>query len=104
MPWKHWSIDHSMHLTHNFDVVPDGKRELLYIGGKEGIKILAFEKGKWSPASTGSWFEQGESFGEVRVANTSKKTLAGIQPMHGNQLVVYPEMDKKGRETYSLLA
>jgi hypothetical protein len=102
MPWKHWSIDHSMHLTHNFDVVPDGKRELLYIGGKEGIKVLAFEKGKWSPASTGSWFEQGESFGELRVANTSKKTLAGIQPMHGNQLVVYPEMDKKGRNVLTI--
>jgi hypothetical protein len=96
-PWKHGSIDHSMHLTHNFDVVPQGNRELLYIGGKEGIKILAFENGEWSPASSDGLFEPGEPFGELRVSNTSKKTLAGIQPMHGNQLVVYPDMGKKGR-------
>ena len=102
-PWKHWSIDQSMHLTHNFDVVPQGNRELLYIGGKEGIKILVFENGKWSPASTDGWFEQGESFGELRVANTSKKALAGIQPMHGNQLVVYPDMDKKGRNVLTIV-
>ena len=96
MPWKHWSIDHSMHLTHNFDVVPDGKRELLYIGGKEGIKVLAFEKGKWSPISTGEWFVQGESFGEVRVG-TAGNVVAGIQPMHGNQLTVYSKNNKVPR-------
>ena len=94
MPWKHWSIDHSMHLTHNFDVVPDGKRELLYIGGKEGIKVLAFEKGKWSPISTGEWFVQGESFGEVRVGRPSENFVVGIQPMHGNQLTVYSGKNK----------
>jgi hypothetical protein len=95
--WKHTAIDQSMHLTHNLDVVENGKSELIYVGGKEGIKVLAFENGKWSPASNGGWFVQGEPFGELRVANTSKKALAGIQPMHGNQLVVYPEMEKKGR-------
>ena len=96
MSWKHWSIDHSMHLTHNFDVVPDGKRELLYIGGKEGIKVLAFEKGKWSPISTGEWFVQGESFGEVRFG-TAGNVVAGIQPMHGNQLTVYSKNSKAPR-------
>jgi hypothetical protein len=95
--WKHTAIDQSMHLTHNLDVVENGKSELIYVGGKEGIKVLAFENGKWSPASNGGWFVQGEPFGELRVANTSKKALAGIQPMHGNQLVAYPEMEKKGR-------
>ena len=95
--WKHSAIDQSMHLTHNLDVVEQGKSELIYVGGKEGIKVLAYQNGKWSPASTAAWFEQGEPFGELRVANTSKKALVGIQPMHGNQLVVYPEMDKKGR-------
>ncbi|HZB13018.1 MAG TPA: VCBS repeat-containing protein [Chryseolinea sp.] len=89
MPWKHWSIDHSMHLTHNFDVVPNGKRELLYIGGKEGIKIMSFEKGKWSPIGNGEWFVQKESFGEVRVAAGNQNFVVGIQPMHGNELTVY---------------
>ncbi len=95
--WKHAAIDQSMHLTHNLDVVENGKSELIYVGGKEGIKVLAFENGKWSPASNGAWLVQGEPFGELRVATTSKKALVGIQPMHGNQLVVYPEMEKKGR-------
>ena len=96
MPWKHWSIDHSMHLTHNFDVVPDGKRELLYVGGKEGIKVLAYEKGKWSPISTGEWLVQGESFGEVRFGPAGN-VVAGIQPMHGNQLTVYSKNNKVPR-------
>jgi len=95
--WKHSVVDQSMHLTHNLDVIENGNSELIYLGGKEGIKVLAFTNGKWSPSSKGEWFVQGESFGELRVANTSKKALVGIQPMHGNQLVVYPEMDKKGR-------
>lgn len=100
--WKHTVIDRSMHLTHNLDVVENGKSELIYVGGKEGIKILSFEEGKWSPASMGAWFEQGEPFGELRVANTSKKAIAGIQPMHGNQLVVYPDMDKTGRNVLTI--
>ena len=83
--WKHSVIDHSMHLTHNFDVVENANRELLYIGGKEGIKILAFENGMWTNRE---WYVQGESFGEVRV-NSSATHVAGIQPMHGNQLAVY---------------
>src|SRR5688572_9361580 len=49
--WKHTAIDESMHLTHNLDIVPKGKSELIYVGGKEGIKILSFEKGKWSSSS-----------------------------------------------------
>ncbi len=87
--WKHRTIDQSMHLTHNLDVVENGKSELIYIGGKEGIKVLAFEKGKWSASATGEWFVQGQSFGEVRIAASSKNFVAGIQPMHGNQLAVY---------------
>lgn len=101
-PWKHSVIDQSMHLTHNLDVVASSKSELIYVGGKEGIKILAFENGKWSAASASSWFEQGEPFGELRVSVTSKKGLVGIQPMHGNQLVLYPEMDKKGRTVLTI--
>ena len=103
MPWKHSSIDHSMHLTHNFDVVPDGKRELLYIGGKEGIKVLAFEKGKWSPISTGNGLSRAKVLEKFRVGQPSENFVVGIQPMHGNQLTVYSGKNKIGRETYSLL-
>jgi hypothetical protein len=86
--WKLSLIDESMHLTHNFDVVEEGNRELIYIGGKEGIKVLAFEDNKWKPISGNEWFVQGQSFGELRVSG-SKAFLAGIQPMHGNELATY---------------
>ena len=102
-PWKYSSIDQSMHLTHNFDVVSQGNRELLYIGGKEGIKVLGFENGKWSSPAASSELAKGESFGEVRVSNSSKKSIAGIQPMHGNQLVVYPDMNKTGRNVLTIV-
>jgi len=100
LPWQHSVIDQSMHLTHNLDVIENGPSESIYLGGKEGIKILVFENGKWS--STGGWFEQGEPFGELRVARTAKNAVAGIQPMHGNQLVVYPDMKKKGRNVLTI--
>jgi hypothetical protein len=85
--WKHRIIDQSMHLTHNLDVVAAGSSELIYIGGKEGIRMLAYEKGKWSSLKEG-WLAKGDPFGEIRVAADSKN-VAGIQPMHGNNLVVY---------------
>lgn len=97
--WRQWTIDESMHLTHNLDVVDRGGNELLYIGGKEGVKVLSFEGGKWSALSAGEWAVQGHSFGEVRVApttvsgqggaNKGEQFIAGIEPMHGNQLTVY---------------
>jgi len=98
--WKQWTVDESMHLTHNLDIVDRGGSELLYIGGKEGIKVLSFEGGKWSAFPAGEWAVQGHSFGEVRVAPTTYASgqggakkgelfIAGIEPMHGNQLTVY---------------
>lgn len=89
--WKHLIIDESMHLTHNMDVVDDGNREELYIGGKEGIKVFSFAEGRWNKVKD-EWFVKEQSFGEVRTGGMSGKVkfLAGIQPMHGNELTVYP--------------
>jgi hypothetical protein len=91
--WKLSLIDESMHLTHNLDVVEDGNRELIYIGGKEGIKVLEFGNGKWKPISGGGWFIKDQSFGELRVSG-SNVFVAGIQPMHGNQLTTYDTQSK----------
>lgn len=97
--WKHWVIDQSMHLTHNMDVVDKGNTETIYIGGKEGIKVFSFQRGKWSPADNGEWFVQGHSFGEVRTTVTTSKynLVAGIEPMHGNFLTVYLTNENKER-------
>jgi len=96
-PWKHWVIDHTMHMTHNLDVVAVGGRELVYVGGKEGVKVLGFEKGKWVAASKDEWLIQNESFGEIRAGSPSRQSVAGIQPMHGNQLAVYSTKTKSER-------
>ena len=85
-PWKLLLIDESMHLTHNLDVVPQGSGELVLIGGKEGVKAFSFRGNRWTPAS-GDALITGQSFGEVRVGDD--RFIAGIQPMHGNELVVY---------------
>lgn len=92
-PWKHWFIDETMHLTHNFDPVAHGNGERVYIGGKEGIRIMDFEKGKWVTHSSDAWFMQGHGVGEVRGGRMkgNDRFIATIEPMHGNQLVVYAD-------------
>ena len=86
--WKHWFIDESMHLTHNFDPVAHGEGERMYVGGKEGIKIMDFKKGNWTDSG---WAVKGKGVGEVRLGNPKAATpfLTAIEPMHGNQLTVY---------------
>lgn len=83
--WKLLLMDESMHLTHNLDVVNSGKEEVVYIGGKEGVKKFRFNGKRWSG---GTWVIRDNSFGEVRVAHPGG-LLAGIEPMHGNELTVY---------------
>jgi hypothetical protein len=95
-PWKLRLVDSTMHLTHNMDLVPDGDRELIYMGGKEGVKIIGFDGTKWAARS---WFTEGSPFGEVRVGTG---LLAGIQPMHGNTLAVYTSGTEKAAITSSL--
>ena len=84
--WKYITVDQSMHLTHNLDVVErdvNGEsQEWLYIAGKEGIKVFKSEKGNWLPPDQ---VISGKPFGEVRAS----EVLAGISPMHGNELVVF---------------
>jgi hypothetical protein len=88
--WRHSTIDSSMHLTHNLELVPDGTGEKLLIGGKEGVKAFSFNGGKWRPAPTGAWLVDNRSFGEIRIAGAGDaRFLAGIEPMHGNILSVH---------------
>lgn len=96
-PWKLSLVDSTMHLTHNMDLVPEGDRELLYIGGKEGVKIVAFDGSKWGSKSGAGWYTEGTPFGEVRISGgrSGNELLAGIQPMHGNSLAVYRSPTEK---------
>lgn len=91
--WKLTLVDESMHMTHNLDVVPDGRDEMIFLAGKEGIKLFSFGKNGWSSPAGGAWLVQGHGFGEVRAGG--KTFVAGIEPMHGNALTVYRRTDGK---------
>jgi hypothetical protein len=87
--WKLQLIDSSMHLTHNMELVPDGRRERLYIGGKEGVKVFDYNGTRWAQNKPGAYI-QDASFGELRVGEQGgQQLLVGIQPMHGTMLAVY---------------
>ncbi|HTE29039.1 MAG TPA: VCBS repeat-containing protein [Chryseolinea sp.] len=89
--WKMYTIDTTMHMTHNMDLVGDGDGEQLRIGGKEGIRAFRFDGSRWTAPSGKEWQVKGNGFGELRfdTSNTAGGMLAGIEPMHGNNLTVY---------------
>jgi hypothetical protein len=82
--WTTTLLDESMHLTHNFDIIDENGREALLIGGMEGAKIIRNENGEWIKPE---WIFRDNGFGEIRQG---KGIIAGIQPMHGHILAVYP--------------
>lgn len=83
-------IDIGMHMTHNLELVPQGEQELIYVGGKEGVQLLQYTKGGWQVTP----LLEGHGFGELRKGKSAmgKTFLAAVEPMHGNQLTLYPEL------------
>ena len=95
--WKTELIDDSMHMTHNFEVIPPEQSgidsPLILLGGREGVASLRRDGTVWKrvpvnempasgPPSTGT--------GEVRYCRTDlsvKGTFVTVEPMHGNALV-----------------
>jgi hypothetical protein len=88
-PWIASLLNQSMHMTHNFDLLPSSDTasgETLLIGGSEGIMRIdasgATERIVDNPPSRGA--------GEVRwLRVTSPAEIAAIEPMHGNEVVFY---------------
>jgi hypothetical protein len=80
--WKMVAHDIGLHTTHNFDVVPNNLgSDAVIVGGKEGVILwnnLKQEKVVSNPLSRG--------VGEVRAKDD---LVATIEPMHGNEVVVY---------------
>jgi hypothetical protein len=87
--WEYQVIDESMHLTHNFDVIPNVRGvESIAIAGKEGIKEFQFADGNWAEIKS-NWITD-RSFGEIRLLRGSGgEIFAGITPMHGNELAIH---------------
>jgi len=90
-PWKTDVLDESMHKTHNFDPVQwdtDTAQEML-IGSKEGVFL--FNPGAGKPTMIQLSGNENGGVGEVRAGRLggNRRFFATIEPMHGNNLVVY---------------
>lgn len=88
-PLPLWSKDTSLHLTHNFDLVPGASAnspQTLLVAAKEGIRALPLRGGMASPGTLTS-----VPAGEIRHGKLpdGQGFIATIEPMHGNTLVVY---------------
>jgi hypothetical protein len=78
-------------MTHNFDPVQwdnDNAPELL-VAGKEGVCLLDHSEGHMKRTQLGG--NEGGGAGEVRLGKLpgGGRFIATIEPMHGNQVVVY---------------
>ncbi len=96
-PWREgsqpvplWSAQPPLHLTHNFDLVPGGQgrdsAETLLVATKEGVRAIEAFANRSSPQAVTSI-----NAGEVRrgALPGGGRFIATIEPMHGNELVVY---------------
>jgi len=103
-PWNTTLICAALHMTHNFEVVPamTNEPETLLLAGREGIVRLTPGDGGWRE----QWITRHDTpglagAGEVRWGAFAggQPYVAAIEPMHGNQLVLYtppPEGPKDG--------
>ena len=90
-PWKTDVLDASMHKTHNFDPVQwdTGAAQEMLVGGKEGVFLL--NPGTDQSTMTQLSGTESGGAGEVRLGNMggNQRFIATIEPIHGNNLVVY---------------
>src|SRR5439155_9991762 len=92
--WSTEVVNDSWHLTHNLDPVnwSGGRAGELLVAGKEGVFDLVQEGAGWkSRELVGKEVAGFEGAGEVRAGKLTGGTsfFATVEPMHGNQLVVY---------------
>jgi len=102
--WKSEVVSDNMHMTHNFQVVEDGKsggRQVL-LGGKEGWVQLRDEGAHWK--NGWGWAvppgSELKGVGEIRQGMMDDAPfVTTIEPMHGNELVYYTISQPEGAET-----
>jgi len=97
--WTSEVIDESMHMTHNFDVISEGKDKFanLLIAGREGIdRRIRVGEGEWQ-----EWHHKISiaPAGEARQSQSSAALnfIASIEPMHGNQLWAHIRFQHEGK-------
>lgn len=98
--WEMVLLDDNLNMTHNFDVVPrpDGVGETLYIGGRQGVRIANPIEGEWIENSSHALYGIDNGIGEIRYGSLGGLDfLTTIEPMHGNEVVVYTLGDQPER-------
>jgi FG-GAP-like repeat len=84
-PWARHLVDSTLHITHNFDVEETDQNTRLYLGGAEGVKILASTPaGPWQALG---WLQQTHGVSELKRTPTG--VLAAVEPFHGNVVSVW---------------
>lgn len=98
IPWLVEVLDASHHKTHNLDPVQwdEDPAEELLLGSKEGAFLIdPGADGSSTTRRLGS--AENGGFGEIRAGRLGKsRFIAGISPMHGNQVVVLTPPDSSG--------
>lgn len=92
--WATFLIHQGFHLAHNFQPLvwnPGDSGESLLVAEKEGVHLLAERDGKWSANRLTD-----HGAGEVRAGRRPDggRFIATVEPMHGHQVVIYPEREK----------
>ena len=99
--WTTYKSGSNMHLTHNFEIIKskDEKKNGLYLAGKEGIRFMPEDFIKTSKGEAEKLTGMDSAAGEVRIGKTvlKKNFIATIEPMHGQEVVVYMKDDESKR-------
>ncbi len=84
-PWDTTIVNQRMHLTHNLEVTKDST---LLIAGREGVMRHQYQESGWT---TDSLPALSSPTGEVRQGHLGpgRSFIATVEPMHGEQLVIY---------------
>ena len=95
--WPLQRIDTGLHATHNFDWMSvEGGIDAIMIGGAEGVLSGRIKDGKWAGSMTVE-APLSRGVGEVRgVEIGDKGGIVVIEPMHGNEVVMYRPSEKAG--------
>jgi hypothetical protein len=113
--WKLETMDDTLNVTHNFDIVPAIKdtHESVLLGGKQGIHALT-QATPWKSETVVDHTKGDKPLagvGEIRWGYIENKTgfIATVEPFHGNQLCVYLDgakqrivLDESFKEAHAL--
>jgi len=100
-PWTTKVLNDSWHMTHNFDVErSEESSDGLLIASREGVFKRPNEKAAWKQIA-GKSNPGFQGAGEVRAGKLSKAFVATIEPMHGNQVVVYTSFSQNTENSVS---